>query len=142
MNTDEIERMLSSCKPLFLGVYSRDNLPNHQHGLLVANTDPEDRAGTHWIAIYTDGRRGEYFDSLGREPYATFRDYLNKHCEHWIYNDRQIQSIASRFCGHYCVYYCMLKCRGVDLRRIVNRFTDDTGFNDVLVHGFVCSNKG
>jgi len=143
MNTEHIEKALTSFRPLFLGVYSRDDLPEDGRGLMVANTDPSSLPGTHWIAIYVDseGRHGEYFDSLGRKPSATFRSYLNRHCKYWIFNDKQIQSIASRFCGHYCVYYCTLRCRGVDLRRIVGNFTDDTGFNDVLVHGFVCSNK-
>jgi hypothetical protein len=63
---------------------------------------------------------------------------LNKHCKRWIFNERQLQSICSRFCGHYCVYYCILRNRGIDLRKISSSLTDDTGFNDVLVHGFIC----
>ena len=143
MNGSSIEKALDRCRPTFRGVYSIDTLPTNGRGLMVVNTDPSDRPGTHWIAIYVDseGIRGEYFDSLGREPHAIFRRYLQKNCEDWIYNERQIQSVASRFCGHYCVYYCTLRCHGVDLRRIVSHFTDDTGFNDVLVHDFVCLNK-
>jgi len=45
---------------------------------------------------------------------------------------------VSRFCGHYCVLYCILRSRGIDMHSIVSSFTRDTGFNDVLVHGFVC----
>jgi hypothetical protein len=122
------------------GVYSRNNLPE-ERGLMVVNTDPSDRPGTHWIAIYIDaeGRHGEYFDSFGRPPTKTFKDYMNSHCKYWTFNDKQIQSIASRFCGHYCIYYCSLRCRNIDMRRIVNNFTNDTGFNDVLVHGFICN---
>ena len=143
MNLEDIEKALNRCRPLFRGVYNNDTLAKDGRGLVVVNTDPSNRPGTHWIAIYIDcdGKRGEYFDSLGREPYAVFRDYLNKHCKHWIFNGRQLQSIASRFCGQYCIYYSMLRCCGVDLRRIVSNFTQDTGFNDVLVHGFMCSNK-
>ena len=48
------------------------------------------------------------------------------------------QSVVSRFCGHYCVLYCILRSRGMDMCSIVSSFTRDTGFNDVLVHGFVC----
>jgi len=32
---------------------------------------------------------------------------------HWSYNDIQLQSVASRFCGHYCVLYCILRSRGI-----------------------------
>jgi hypothetical protein len=140
MNTEQIETALAHCKPLFLGVFSSDNLP-HKPGLMVVNTDPAFMPGTHWIAIYNDGVRGEYFDSLGMEPTPTFRQYLNTHCKHWTFNDKQLQSVTSRFCGHYCVLFCLLRCRGENMRRIVSCFTRDTGLNDVLVHNFVCRNK-
>ena len=63
---------------------------------------------------------------------------MNRHCSSWTFNDRQLQSVVSRFCGHYCIYYCMLRGRGIDMCKIVSSFTGDTGLNDVLVHGFVC----
>ena len=36
------------------------------------------------------------------------------------------------------VLYCILRSRGISMRSIVCSFTRDTGFNDVLVHGFIC----
>ena len=139
MNNYDIERILKANVPEFRGVFSCDTLPDDDvRGLLVCNTDPHDKPGQHWIAMYFDGQHGEYFDSLGREPAKVFKDYMNRHCKYWIANDRQLQSICSRFCGHYCVYYCLLRSSGVDLRRIVSSFTNDTGFNDVIVHGFIC----
>ena len=134
MNTDEIERKLSH---RIDGVFSVDTLPDKPH-LLVCNTDPSDKPGRHWVCIYVKDGRGEYFDSFGRRPTALFERYLNRHCTSWIYNDRQIQSVISKFCGHYCIYYCMLRSRGVDMRKIVSSFSSDTGLNDALVHGFVC----
>jgi hypothetical protein len=140
MNTYDISRILTANSPLFRGVFSCDTLPTTRvRGLIVCNTDPHDKPGQHWIAMYFDDDRGEYFDSFGRAPTRVFKDYLNRHCKCWIYNDRQLQSVCSRFCGHYCVYYCLLRGRGVDLRRIVATFTNDTGFNDVIVHRFICS---
>ena len=139
MNTRVIERILNANCLSFRGVYSRDTLPTgNVKGLYVCNTDPHDKPGEHWIAMYFDGDRGEYFDSFGRPPPTVFKDYLNRHCKYWIFNERQLQSVCSRFCGHYCVYYCLLRSRGLDLCRIVASFTNDTGFNDVLVHGFIC----
>ena len=64
---------------------------------------------------------------------------MNAFCKNWTFNDRQLQSIASSFCGQYCIYYCVLRSFDINMRRIVNNFTNDTGFNDVLVHGFVCN---
>jgi len=81
---------------------------------------------------------GECFDSFGRRPSAAFERYLNSHCLSWIFNNRQLQSVISRFCGHYCIYYCMLRSMGFDMRKIVRSFSSDTGLNDVLVHRFVC----
>lgn len=139
MNSRDIERILATNSTMFRGVYSCDTLPETRvRGLIVCNTDPQDKPGEHWIAMCFDGDRGEYFDSFGRRPAKVFEDYLNRHCKHWIFNDRQLQSACSRFCGHYCVYYCLLRSSGVDLRRIVSSFTNDTGFNDVIVHGFIC----
>ena len=139
MNSEQIERELKDYKPLFLGVYSSDRLPTHRRGLFISNTDPSHLPGTHWIAIYNDGQHGEYFDSFGREPTGIFKDYMNTFCKNWTFNDRQLQSIASSFCGQYCIYYCVLRSFDINMRRIVNNFTNDTGFNDVLVHGFVCN---
>ncbi len=139
MNGIEIERLLRSfCRDKFQGVFSCDTLPPKPE-LLVCNTDPHDKPGTHWIAIYVDKTgRGEYFDSFGMEPPAVFKEYMNKHCRHWTFNHRKLQSVLSRFCGHYCCFYCVFRCSGYDLRKVVSMFTNDTAFNDVLVHNFVC----
>ena len=138
MNTEEINNVLKRlCTENFDGVFSVDNLPEKPR-LLVANTDPPNRPGRYWVCIYVDNGYGEYFDSLGHPPTVDFAHYLNVHCSSWIFNRKQIQSVISRFCGHYCVYYCMLRCKGIDMPKIVSSFTSDTALNDVLVHGFVC----
>ena len=87
-------------------------------------------AGTHWIAIYVDSRgRGEYFDPYGLAPAPAFRDDMNRHCSSWTYNHVKLQSVLSRFCDHYSCF---------SMSRIVSVFANDTTFNDVLVHSFVC----
>ncbi len=140
MNTEQMERMIRRHVKDFDGVFSVDKLPESPQ-LLVCNTDPSHKAGKHWVVIHVDEerRRGEYFDSFGRPPPVTFRRYLNEHCMYWNFNDTQLQSIASPFCGHYCVFYCILRSLGIDMHRIVNSFTSDTGYNDVLMHAFVCN---
>jgi hypothetical protein len=62
---------------------------------------------------------------------------MNEHCCKWIFNQRQVQSIISSFCGFYCGTFCLLICRGLDMNDIVSMFTNDTDFNDSLVHSFV-----
>ena len=137
MNSDEIHRFLDRRLLNFDGVFSIDTLPD-QPRLLVCNTDPSHKPGRHWVAIYVDNDRGEFFDSFGRRPNAVFERYLNSHCSSWIFNDAQLQSVVSKFCGHYCICYCLLRARGIDMRKIVRSFSSDSGLNDVLVHRFVC----
>ena len=83
---------------------------------------------------------GDYFDSFGRPPSEVLERYMYNVCERWTFNSRQLQSVVSYFCGHYCIYYCLLRSRGVTMNAIVGSFSNDTGFNDCMVHAFVCLN--
>jgi len=91
MNTEQIDRVLRRHLKDPDGVLLPDN-PR----LLVANTDPARRPGQHWIAICIKDGRGEFFDSLGRRP-VDFERYMNRHCSSLIFNDRQLQSVTSKF---------------------------------------------
>ena len=120
MNALQIEQFVRGFYHVkFQGVFSCDTLPPNPQ-LLVCNTDPHDK------------------NSLDCHLRAVFKDYMNKHCRHWTFNRRKLQSVLSRFCGHYCCFYCVFRCIGYDMRKIVSMFTNDTAFNDVLVHTFVC----
>jgi len=112
MNSEETERFLGRRVADFNGVFSIDTLHNGPR-LLVCNTDPSDNPGRHWVAIYADddGDRGEFFASFGRRINDVFERCLNRHCSSWIFNDRQLQSVTGKCCGHYCIYYCMLRSR-------------------------------
>ena len=146
MNTSDLFRLLSKrCQGLLMGVYPSDrlprDLPKKRPLLLVCNTDPSTKPGMHWVAIYvgSDGR-GEYFDSLGQEPIYVFERFLDKHCANYVCNAVQLQSVISRFCGHYCVFYCLFKRLDYSMTSIVQCFTSDTALNDNIVHKFVCDN--
>src|SRR3981081_2023804 len=108
MNSVEIDKVLKRvCGDQFIGVFAKDRVPiiiSKRPALLIVNTDVARQPGTHWIAIYFDtDNSGEYFESLGRLPILA--DYINRHCQRWVYSMRQIQSVANRFCGHYCIFY-------------------------------------
>jgi len=78
MNTEEIRRALQNVKQ-FDDVYSIDTLPR---GILVCNLDPSYRPGNHWVCICVDdGTRIDYFDTFGRAPPKTLKDYMNAWCE-------------------------------------------------------------
>jgi hypothetical protein len=125
MNTRDIDRFVrGACRGVFQGVYSIDTLPETPR-LLVCNTHPSYKPGQHWVAFYVDSRRrGEYFDSFGRISPAIIEHYIDRHCVDWLFNAKQLQSAVSKYCGFYCCFYCVLRCRGVDLTRIVNSFTN------------------
>ena len=108
MNTDEIRRTLRNTRNVD-DVYSIDTLPARPCGLLVCNTQSSNEAGDHWICIHVDkyAAVGEFFDSLGRLPNNVLKRYMNTVCKHWTFNSRQLQSVASAFCGHYCIYFCV-----------------------------------
>jgi len=142
MNGSDIKTILSKrIRSTFLGVFAIDRLPlklpSRRPLLLVCNTDKHDRPGKHWIVLYIN-HVGEYFDSLGQEIPRTFELYLNRNCNSFVYNNRQLQSSVSQFCGHYAVYYCLMRCMAYTNTKIINSFSSDTGLNDMLVHTFVC----
>ena len=143
MNSNRIDRTLKRlCGNTFIGVFARDRLPRFvdvRPALLVANTDSSQKPGEHWVAMYLgDDGDGEYFDSMNSRDVAEFVRFMNRNCTNWNSNDRQLQSAASRFCGHYCIAYCALRSTGVDIDRFCSMFSNDTGLNDVIVHAFVC----
>ena len=131
------------CAPMFLGVFASDRLPTkinrNRPFIIVCNTDRYGQPGIHWIAMYIESPEyGEYFDSFGRAPDIPFRRFLHKYCSNWIYTTKQLQSVTSRFCGHYCIFYSLHRARGYNVNAICNKFSTDTGLNDFLVHRFVC----
>jgi hypothetical protein len=143
MNTTQIERVLKKNCPNFQGVIAVDQLPlvlpDGKDLHYVVNTDPSYRPGQHWIAVHIDEKdRGEVFDSFGEEPPLPFKKFMNRHCVTWVYNKRQLQSVASKFCGFYAIFYCIFKSRGKSMNDIINCFSHDTIRNDVLIHQFAC----
>ena len=77
---------------------------------------------------------GEFFDSYGEPPPKIFKRFLDKHCPNWIFNTTKLQSLISKFCGHYCVFYCLFKFLNYELSAILDCFIDDATVNDWLAH--------
>jgi hypothetical protein len=142
MNGNDIHRvLLRLCSPEFVGVFARDQLLiiHQRPALLVVNTDESTKRGEHWVAIYLGANNyGEYFDSFAQQPHTDIVLFLNKYCLHWTRSDRQIQSISSYLCGNYVLFFCFHRKRGLDLQKITRMFSNDTGWNDMLVHRIVC----
>src|SRR2546425_7720873 len=141
MDSHVIDRVLKKNCAIYSGVFACDELPNIglRPSVIVVNTDPAHRPGQHWICIYFDeDGHGEFFDSFGQRPKRVFEHYMDKHCISWTFNKKQMQSLVSRFCGHYSIWYCIMKFRKVTLTELFNSMSIDTGLNDFLVHRFAC----
>jgi hypothetical protein len=141
MDSIVIDKVLRKNCAIYRGVYACDELPliSTRPSVIVVNTDPASRPGRHWICMFFDeDGHGEFFDSFGMQPNRVFKRYMNKYCIIWTFNKKQMQSLVSRFCGHYCIWYCIMKFRNVSLNVLVNAASNDTGLNDFLVHRFAC----
>ena len=144
MDTRTIDQVLRKHCNIYRGTYSSDTLPKILDSwrplVIVVNTDPSAQPGTHWICMFFDEcGHGEIFDSFGQYPARVFKRYMNEYCTVWSYNNKQLQSFISRFCGHYCIWFCVFKARKYSLTEILRNVSSDTGLNDYLAHKFACT---
>ena len=74
-------------EPRFIGVYSRDNLPDKiKDGTYVANLDEYSDIGAHWIALYVNNKTLTYVDSFGVE-------HIPKEIKKFISNKNTVKNI-------------------------------------------------
>jgi hypothetical protein len=126
-------------RALFEGVFASDTLPHALHrrpSLLIVNTDPISKGGSHWLAIYISCEgKGEFFDSYGLPPYVPqIRSFLDKRCKSWRYNTVDLQAVNTTVCGQYCVMYLLFKAHGYSLFDFVKNFSNECLKNDETVH--------
>ena len=62
---------------LFLNVYSSDEFPKYvkENQCFIINTDPKNKPGTHWIAVYKYKNKFWCYDSFNR-PVKTLSKYF------------------------------------------------------------------
>lgn len=130
MNTIDLVKVLSTNKctrKKFKGVFPCDYLPKKivKPALIIANTDPSYKKGTHWVAFYLPKRGcGEYFDSFGRRPVKSqFIKFLTENASSFTYNKRCIQGDYKSLCGQYCCIYLYYKCKGKKLKEFLKNFS-------------------
>ena len=107
---------------------------------LIANTDPHDQHGTHWIVMYfVTPDESEFFDSYGFPPETYDTDeYVLRESTH--FNDKPLQGLTSDLCGDYCLFYLLHSARNVDLNIIQAKFKRyDSQWNDAQVARFIHS---
>jgi hypothetical protein len=126
------------------GVYARNRLPRRLNvpSALIGNTDPDDRPGTHWVALCIDANsRGEYYDPTGRPPFLrAYVNFMNKYCTSWTYNTIRVQEEGSTVCGHHCIFYLIHRCAGKsmgDVTRTLRHPREATDIVKTFVHRLI-----
>ena len=132
MNTFEIKNYLErheDTRGLFLNVYAVDQLPKEKirrtRWLLVVNCCPASRRGKHWVAMYCENDKLEFFDSFGMPPsmYEGVPIFIERQRPNSIiYNCQQLQSIDTDVCGHYCITYAVWRAQDSSLQDIMHGF--------------------
>jgi hypothetical protein len=139
MNTIQINEILEKdkiSKTDFIGVFSRDKMPNITKKdfpcSMVVNTDTSKQPGTHWLAIYYDKNGNcNFFDSMALSPeFYNLKDTLIKPAQSIKFSTFPIQSFYSDFCGLYCVLFILFKSRNYTLENFLELFDKNTLKND------------
>jgi Ulp1 family protease len=123
MNSYEITNILSKHCPSFGGVFPSNKLSNiANNSLVILNTDPEDKVGSHWVALYVNKDTSEFFDSLGNSPrsyHKYWHTFLMKNSKKYIFNDLRLQNFNSSDCGKFCIFYVVLRSSGIEFKSII-----------------------
>lgn len=122
------------------GVHAADQLPSlkTRPSCFIANVDPINNSGSHWIAIFCDVNGNvECFDSYGRAPNRSLKKYLEIYSKSITHNDVRIQGPLSSSCGHYCVYYLCHRVRDRSMNEIVSDFCTNFSLNDITAAEYV-----
>ena len=110
-------------EPGFIGVYSKDNLPDIiKDGAYVINLDEYSDIGTHWIVLYVNKKIVTYFDSFGVEhiPKEIKKFINNKNITSNIF---KMQVYDSVMCGYFCFGFIYFLFKGNSLTDFTNLFS-------------------
>ena len=106
----------------FIGVFSRDNLPNKiKYGAYIINLDEYSNIGTHWTALYIKNNYITYFDSFRVEhvPKEIKKFISNRNIKTNIF---RIQAYDSIMCGYFCIGFIDFMFKGKTLTEFTNLF--------------------
>lgn len=140
MNSKQLFEALSSNKvtsSFFDGIYACDQLDDIviRPQLIIANTQPSNMSGEHWLGFFFESNTVDVFDSLGRNltSYSHAENLLMDFVRRYSFFMRglksRIQPINSDICGEMCLYFSYFRSLGYSLEFIVDKMKD---VNNVL----------
>ena len=133
----------------FIGVYSRDNLPNKiKDGVYVINLDEYSDIGTHWIALYVENNDITYFDSFGVEHIPKeIINFTSRSLSSALQNKNiktnifRIQAYDSIMCGYFCIGFIDFMFKRKTLTEYTNLFSpNDFKRNDDTILNYFMNN--
>lgn len=142
MDTNEITEVLSTninTKHAFKGVYACNRLPYTKlirPALIVANLDPSDSSGSHWINFYLPEYEEtvEMFNSIPDEiSNFHFINFIARNGGLGCTNTQPLQSLYSDVCGEYVCVFGLFRCMGISMRETLSHFSSNASCNDSLV---------
>ena len=179
LSTDEIEDFLDRLEEKYSGFVSfgatpidfsncnvdralckfecKDHLDKGDRNIgVVFNTDPHDKDGEHWIALYIDLRSINYkkpaiyyFDSYGYKPPSRVKKFIDKvreqgeSCHHpfkYYYNDYPYQRRGTQ-CGMYAIHFLNEMASGVSFQDYLNSGVGDMLMKDLRDDYFIDPNE-
>ena len=123
-------------EPRFIGVYSRDNLPDKiKDGAYVINLDEYSDIVTHWIALYVNNKT---VDPFGIE-------HISKEVKKFVNNKNimakifRIQACDSVMCGYFCIGFIDYMFMGKSLTDYTNPFSPNNfkRNDDIILNYFL-----
>jgi len=96
----------------------------------IVSTDPHDRLGKHWLALWTHDNEFEIMDSYGLslDVYGTthpLKEWMGRHFKYQVHNGKSLQSIFSQSCGDYALMILIDRVEGRSMNDFLNRFKND-----------------
>lgn len=106
-----LENLCKKTLKNFIGVFPCDIQPEIskiKSFSLIFNESQHDEGGTHFVAVHANKNCVYYFDSLGLKLENDFIKMFLYSCGRKVcYENIQIQSFDSSFCGFFCMFFLM-----------------------------------
>jgi hypothetical protein len=115
MNSLQLYKLIQrdkTLKKMFCGFYNADDILPREYGFFIVNTDKRDGYGKHWVVFFINNEYTEFFDSCGEDS-----NYYGL-TETQEFNSFRLQG-DEPVCGYYCLYYCLMRCRYMEMNKIV-----------------------
>lgn len=122
--TEDIDKALERFSD-FIGTFARNNIELEEGMIpqgLVYNTDPSDKPGKHWCAVYISPTSIEFYDPQAESPsedvvHKIVTEVREKLDLPWLLkikiNNHKQQMNTTDSCGWHCIRFLMARFKGI-----------------------------